>query len=100
MRLSQTHGSVSPHELSRGVNRLMADAAFATIVGTLNSGVVLVAYALFLGASPTVIGILAATPFLCQLLQAPAILLVERASSRRRPPHARRSLRYDSRDAE
>jgi hypothetical protein len=30
----------------------MADAAFATIVGTLNSGVVLVAYALFLGASP------------------------------------------------
>ncbi|PSJ37102.1 hypothetical protein C7I55_23865 [Sphingomonas deserti] len=83
MRLSQTHGSVSPHELSRGVDRLMADAAFATIVGTLNSGVVLVAYALFLGASPTVIGILAAIPFLCQLLQAPAILLVERASSRR-----------------
>jgi MFS family permease len=83
MRLTQIQGSVSPEELSRGMNRLMADAAFATIVGTLNSGVVLVAYALFLGASPTVIGMLAAIPFLCQLLQAPAILLVERVRSRR-----------------
>ena len=83
MRLTHTQGSVSPDELSRGMNRLMADAAFATIVGTLNSGVVLVAYALFLGAPPTVIGVLAAIPFLCQLLQAPAILLVERARSRR-----------------
>jgi len=83
MRLSHVQGSVSPDELSRGLNRLMADAAFATIVGTLNSGVVLVAYALFLGASPTVVGILAAVPFLCQLLQAPAILLVERVRSRR-----------------
>ncbi|TFI59584.1 MFS transporter [Sphingomonas parva] len=83
MRLTHVQGSVSPEELHRGVNRLMADAAFATIVGTLNSGVVLVAYALFLGASPTVIGILAAVPFLCQLLQAPAILLVERVRSRR-----------------
>lgn len=83
MRLTHVQGSVSPEDLSRGLNRLMADAAFATIVGTLNSGVVLVAYALFLGASPTVIGILAAIPFLCQLLQAPAILLVERVRSRR-----------------
>ena len=83
MKLTHVQGSVSPEELSRGMNRLMADAAFATIVGTLNSGVVLVAYALFLGAPPSVIGLLAAIPFLCQLLQAPAILLVERVRSRR-----------------
>jgi MFS family permease len=83
MRLTHTQGSVSPQDLARGLDRLMADAAFATIVGTLNSGVVLVAYALFLGASPAVIGILAAIPFLGQLLQAPAILLMERVHSRR-----------------
>jgi MFS family permease len=61
----------------------MADAAFATIVGTLNSGVVLVAYALFLGASPFVIGLLAAIPFLTQLLQAPAVVLMERVRRRK-----------------
>lgn len=62
----------------------MVDAAFATLVGTLNSGVVLVAYALMLGASSTVIGVLAAIPFLTQLLQAPAVVLLERVRSRRR----------------
>lgn len=62
----------------------MFDAVFATIVGTLNSGVVLVAYALMLGASSTVIGVLAAIPFLTQLLQAPAVALLERVRARRR----------------
>ncbi|MGY3266727.1 MFS transporter [Lysobacter sp. HA35] len=71
-------------ELREGGRRLMFDAAFATIVGTLNSGVVLVAYALMLGASSTVIGVLAAIPFLTQLLQAPAVALLERVRSRRR----------------
>lgn len=70
--------------LREGGRRLMLDAAFATIVGTLNSGVVLVAYALMLGASSTVIGVLAAIPFLTQLLQAPAVALLERVRSRRR----------------
>lgn len=83
MRLSRTHGAVSSAELDLGLRRLMADAAFATIVGTLNSGVVLVAYALFLGASPMVIGLLAALPFLTQLLQAPAVVLMERIRCRR-----------------
>jgi MFS family permease len=71
-------------QLREGGRRLMFDAAFATIVGTLNSGVVLVAYALMLGASSTIIGVLAAIPFLTQLLQAPAVALLERVRSRRR----------------
>jgi MFS family permease len=83
MRLSRTHDAVSSAELDLGLRRLMTDAAFATIVGTLNSGVVLVAYALFLGASPFVIGLLAAIPFLTQLLQAPAVVLMERVRRRR-----------------
>ncbi|WP_133478937.1 MFS transporter [Cognatilysobacter segetis] len=75
---------IAPTQLREGGRRLMFDAAFATIVGTLNSGVVLVAYALMLGASSTVIGVLAAIPFLTQLLQAPAVALLERLRSRRR----------------
>ena len=75
---------IAPPQLREGGRRLMFDAAFATIVGTLNSGVVLVAYALMLGASSTVIGVLAAIPFLTQLLQAPAVALLERLRSRRR----------------
>lgn len=62
---------------------LFWDAAFATAVGSLNSGVVLVAYALHFGASNQVVGILAAIPLLTQLLQAPAVVLVERVRRRR-----------------
>lgn len=83
MRLTASQTVISPDELDHGTRRLMFDAAFATIVGTLNSGIVLVAYALMLGASSTVIGVLAAIPFLTQLLQAPAVLLLERVRSRR-----------------
>ena len=83
MGLADTQKQISPAELDAGLRRLMFDAAFATIVGTLNSGVVLIAYALWLGASPAVIGLLAAIPFLTQLLQAPTVLLLEKVRSRR-----------------
>lgn len=83
MRLASTQAEITQPELRAGGRRLMFDAAFATIVGTLNSGVVLVAYALMLGASSTVIGVLAAIPFLTQLLQAPAVIVLERLRSRR-----------------
>lgn len=62
---------------------LFWDAAFATAVGSLNSGVVLVAYALYFGASNQIVGVLAAIPLLTQLLQAPAVVLVERFRRRR-----------------
>lgn len=81
--LNVTEQDITPERLERGLRRLMLDASFATIVGTLNSGVVLVAYALYLGATPGVIGLLAAVPFLTQLLQAPAVLLLERIRRRR-----------------
>lgn len=83
MGLATTQTEVTAPELERGTRRLMADAAFATIVGTLNSGVVLVSYALLLGASASVIGLLAAIPFLTQLLQVPGVVLLERLRSRR-----------------
>lgn len=82
--LESAPAPITGPQLREGGRRLMLDAAFATIVGTLNSGVVLVAYALMLGASSTVIGVLAAIPFLTQLLQAPAVVVLERIRSRRR----------------
>jgi MFS family permease len=81
--LSTTQQHIGPDELERGLRRLMLDASFATVVGTLTSGVVLVAYALYLGATPAVVGLLAAVPFLTQLLQAPAVLLLEKLRRRR-----------------
>lgn len=60
---------------------LFWDAAFATAVGSLNSGVVLVAYALYFGASNQIVGVLAAIPLLTQLLQAPAVVLAARSFS-------------------
>ncbi|WP_082532255.1 MULTISPECIES: MFS transporter [unclassified Phenylobacterium] len=75
--------ALSERDLDRGVKHLMWDAAFATAVGALNSGVVLVAYALYFDASNKVVGFIAAIPLLTQLLQAPAVLLVERLRRRR-----------------
>jgi MFS family permease len=53
------------------------------IMESLSIGVFLTAYALNLGASNLVIGVLAAIPSLTQLAQLPAVYLVERMSSRR-----------------
>jgi MFS family permease len=76
--------TVDEAALARGLKNLMWDATFATVVGALNSGVVLVALALWLGASNAVIGVLAAIPLWTQILQAPAVSLVERLRARRR----------------
>ncbi|MDB5668451.1 MAG: transporter [Alphaproteobacteria bacterium] len=83
IELNQNRVGIQPSNYDIAARRLMGDAAFASIVGTLNSGVVLVAFAVYLGASPTVIGILAALPFLTQFLQVPAVLMLERIRSRR-----------------
>ncbi|MGI4881445.1 MAG: MFS transporter [Janthinobacterium lividum] len=74
---------ISPEERDRGLRYLLVDAAFATAIGALNSGVILLALALHVGASNIQIGILAAIPLLTQTLQAPAVILVERIRRRR-----------------
>jgi MFS family permease len=53
------------------------------LVGTLTTGVILVGYALELGANNAVVGLLAAVPLLFQLVQLPAIFLVEKIRRRR-----------------
>jgi len=75
--------TITPRELDRGLKNLIVDAAAATAIGALNSGVVLLALALHIGATNLAIGVLAAIPLLTQVLQAPAVKLVERLRQRR-----------------
>jgi MFS family permease len=71
-------------EREAGVRRIVMESGYAAAGGAVTSGVILTAFALQLGASNGMIGLLAAIPFLTQPLQAPAILLVERLRTRKR----------------
>jgi MFS family permease len=75
---------ITPDDLARGKRALVKDAAWASLVGALYGGVILVGFALELGATPFIIGLLAAIPFLAQVAQLPAIALVERLRQRRK----------------
>ena len=69
---------LSEAERERGLRLLVIEAAFSGGAAALTSGVILTAFALHLGASNVMVGVLASAPFLAQLLQVPAITLVER----------------------
>jgi MFS family permease len=75
---------VTPEDLERGKSALVRDAAWATLAGALFGGVILVGFAVELGASASIIGLLAAIPFLEQLSQIGAMALVERVRERRK----------------
>lgn len=66
-----------------GLRRLIYEAGYSSATAALTSGVILTAFALHLGASNLLVGVLASAPFLGQLLQAPAVLLVERLRKRK-----------------
>jgi MFS family permease len=76
--------TITPQELGSGLRRLVTEAAWSSATGALTSGVILTAFALHLGASNFMIGLLAASPFLSQLFQAPGVVLVERMRARKR----------------
>jgi MFS family permease len=70
-------------DVSYGLRALLYDSVCSQIMDTLTGGAFLVAFALLLGASNTVVGLLAAISPLTQLLQLPAIYLVDRMASRK-----------------
>lgn len=74
---------ITPEALERGLRSLLADGVASLVQGGLVTGAFLVALALALGASNAVIGLLAALPPLAQLLQLPAVVLVDRVSLRK-----------------
>jgi len=67
----------------RTLRLILYDALASEAMGTLSTGVFLAGYAVALGADNFAIGVLAAVPFLVQLLQIPAVILVERLQVRR-----------------
>lgn len=75
---------LSSGDIDRGLACLVQDGMWAQATGALTAGVLLVGYALSLGASNLTIGLLAAVPMFAQLAQVPAIVLVERLRARRR----------------
>ncbi len=79
----QPRPTISEPELARGLRFLTMEGAFSMGLFSITTSGFLAAYALALGASNLQIGILAALPFLMQILQLPAIWLVEKVRRRK-----------------
>ncbi len=75
--------NLTEEEVQSGLRSVIKDGLTTQTMGTLTGGVFLVAFALMLGASNMVIGLLAAIPSLAQLIQIPAIYIVEKYRIRR-----------------
>lgn len=70
-------------EVEKGLKFILFDGVTSHLMGVLTGGVFLVAVALHLGASNFQIGLLAAIPPLVQLVQLPAIFIIEKIKSRK-----------------
>ena len=70
--------TLSEEEVNRGMRMLLWEGSASLGMFSVTTSGLLAAYALALGANNLQIGILAAIPFLSQLIQVPGILLVER----------------------
>jgi len=79
----QVKESLTQEEVDRGLRTVIRDGLATQAMATLTGGIFLVAFALQLGATNTVIGLLAAIPPLAGLLQIPAIYVIERIRNRR-----------------
>ncbi|MCK4736447.1 MAG: hypothetical protein KAT65_28595 [Methanophagales archaeon] len=71
--------TLTEEEIQKGLRSVIKDGLATQTMVTQTGGVFLVAFALKLGASDTIIGLLAAIPPLAQLIQIPAIYLVEKS---------------------
>ncbi len=60
------------------------EGALATVFITMTSGAFLTGLALYLGASDFIIGLIAAIPYLMQVIQIPAAFLIDRTGERKR----------------
>ena len=69
------------HDLA--MHHLVRDSAWASVCGAMFGGVVLAGYAISAGAGPLAIGVLASTPYIVQVLQLPATVVVERFGRRK-----------------
>jgi MFS family permease len=82
-RLLRPQQEIDARQLHGGLNALLYDGVCSQVMGVLTSGAILAAFALELGASNFVIGLIAASGPLTQLLQIPAIFLINRTRMRK-----------------
>lgn len=75
--------TLTEEEIQSGLRSVIKDGLTTQAMVTMTGGVFLIAFALKLGASNLVIGLLAAIPPLAQLIQIPSIYLVEKIRNRR-----------------
>lgn len=81
--MTTTTPELPDRETQRGLRMLLLDGIASQTMGVFTTGAFLVAFALHLGASNVVIGIIAAIQPLSQIAQIPAIYLVARYRKRR-----------------
>jgi hypothetical protein len=79
----RSNDPLAEEELDRTLRGLIRSGLATRAMSTFTGGAFLVAFALKLGASNYVIGLMAAVPALAQLIQVPSIYLVERVRNRR-----------------
>ncbi len=82
-RWLEPHTRLETADIDHGLRMLLLDGVSSQVMGALTGGALLVAFALLLGASNKVIGLIAALGPLTQLLQIPSILLVEHTRRRK-----------------
>lgn len=75
---------LSAAEIDQGKRILVKDAAWASLSGALQGGVIMVGFALAIGAEPFVLGLLGSIPFIGQLSQLIGVAIVERVRVRKR----------------
>ncbi len=79
----KTEDTLSEEKVQSGLGYVIKDGIASQSMGILTGGAFLVAFAVKLGASNFIIGLLAAIGPLSQLLQLPSIVLVEKIRNRR-----------------
>jgi MFS family permease len=79
----KTEETLTEEQVQSGLNYVIKDGIASQSMGILTGGAFLIAFAVKLGASNFVIGLLAAIGPLSQLLQLPSIFLVEKIRNRR-----------------
>jgi MFS family permease len=81
--MSETEQTLSESQVQAALKNIIKDGVASQAMGILTGGAFLVAFAVKLGASNLVIGLLAAIGPLAQLLQLPSIFIVEKLRNRR-----------------
>jgi MFS family permease len=81
--LFQTKKELSTEDINVGLKYILKDGYKSQVMVSLTSGAFIISYALLLGASYFIIGILAAIPSLSHLVQIPALYLLEKIRNRR-----------------